>query len=207
MRDIYMIAAVAVIVCAGLFAQYLMKKSKNEGKQVQESTELALDRILRDGLDIIKAEVRKFVSSSQFDECIRFYTDYSMIFYECIPLISVKIANALKNPQCSLCKMIPDSIKQHMNAEEIIAKMLKNETIMHVIDDIINDAYTTIVHNIADEGDAEENAALMAAQQNGSDEDVVPERLGLTETDEKLVDIGGDIDRVIGDNDLIEFIE
>ena len=79
MRDIYMIAAVAVIVCAGLFAQYLMKKSKNEGKQVQESTELALDRILRDGLDIIKAEVRKFVSSSQFDECIRFSTDYAMI--------------------------------------------------------------------------------------------------------------------------------
>ena len=207
MRDIYMIATVVVIICAALIAQALIKKSKTEGDKVQESTESALNRILQDGLGIIKAEVRKFVESSQFDECIRFSTDYAMIFNECIPRISVEIAKALKDPQCDLCKMIPDGIKQHMNSEEIIANMLKNETVMHMIDSIINDAYTTIVHEIADEGDAEERAAVTTAIENGSDADIIPEKLGLTETDEKLVDIGGDINRAIGENDFVEFIE
>lgn len=207
MRDIYMIAAVAVIICAALVAQALIKKSKTEGEKIQESTESALDRILQDGLEIIKTEVRNFVKSSQFDECIRFSTDYAMIFNECIPIISVEIAKALRNPQCDMCKMIPDSIKQHMNSEEIIASMLKNETVMRAIDNIINDAYLSTVHAIADEGDAEEDAAVATAIRNGSDEDIVPERLGLTSTDEKLIDIGGDINRAIGENELIEFIE
>ena len=72
MRDIYMIAAVAVIVCAGLFAQYLMKKVRMKVNKFKNLQNWHWTEILRDGLDIIKAEVRKFVSSSQFDECIRF---------------------------------------------------------------------------------------------------------------------------------------
>lgn len=194
--------AIVVVLLAVMVIFITVTTSK---KKKEFSMEEFLNYVCEDGLNDTIAAFKQFAKSDLIEECIKFAPTYETFFENCSSAMIEYIYDLFKNG--GLGNKIPEELMQFVSTDAIL-KFIDIPVLKDALDSVLHDAYVDIINKIADEGEAEEKAAVeMAKSHPDIDDTFVPENLGLTKESDRLVNIGGDIAKAIPEGDMIEVLE